>query len=122
MPTSFSFTAPRVEVKEWECELESMNVDDKAKAMKDLYGRTEPVEETPEFLLSKMEELQGHLQQIEDGADEFLEAQRRVPDVVNSFDFRLMFLRAVRFDAKVSNKGNSDSCGAPVIRLLFQVD
>lgn len=104
MTTPFSITAPRFEVKEWESELESMPVDEKAKATQDLYGKTEPINETPEFLLSKMEELQVHLQQIEGDADAFLEAQRRVPDVVNSFEFRLMFLRAVLFDTKVSNK------------------
>ena len=103
MSTSLSFTAPRVEVKEWERELESMPMDEKAKAIQDLYGRTEPIEETPEFLLSKMEELQVHLQQIGDDTEAFLEAQRRLPGVVNSFEFRLMFLRAGLFDAEVSN-------------------
>ena len=113
MPTSLSFTAPRVEVKEWERELESMPMDEKAKATQDLYGRTEPIEETPEFLLSKMEELQEHLQQNGDNTEAFFEAQRLVPDVVNSFEFRLMFLRAVLFDAEVSNNSIlMDTCPA----------
>jgi hypothetical protein len=109
MPSSLSATAPRVEVKEWQKELEEMPAEEQLKAMRDLYGEAEPIDETFEFLQTKMEELQICLESV-GGREHFLEAQMRVPDVVNSFDFRVMFLRAVRFDVKVrisQEAGNS---------------
>ena len=109
MPSSLSATAPRVEVKEWQKELEEMPVEEQLKATRDLYGEANPIDETPELLQAKMDEFRACLESVVGGED-FLEAQTRVPDVVNSFDFRLMFLRAVQFDAKVRISLNANNC------------
>jgi hypothetical protein len=101
MTKFLSATAPRVEVNEWQRELEEMPAVEQMEALSDLYGEATPIDETPELLQRTMDELQISLESL-DGRDCFLEAQSLVPDVVNSFDFRLMFLRATRFDAKVS--------------------
>lgn len=100
MTNSLSATAPRVEVKEWQRELEEMSAEEQLKALRDLYGEATPIDETPELLERAMDELQISLERAGD-KDCFLEAQNLVPDVVNSFDFRLIFLRSVRFDAEV---------------------
>jgi hypothetical protein len=100
MTNSLSATAPRVEVKEWQRELEEMSAEEQLKALRDLYGEATPIDETPELLQRTMDELQISLERAGD-KDCFLEAQNLVPDVVNSFDFRLIFLRSVRFDAEV---------------------
>jgi hypothetical protein len=90
-----------MEVTEWEKELEAMPGEEKAKAMRDLYGKAKPINETPELVSSALEELAGHLSEEQHDKEAFLDAQERIPELVDSVDFRLMFLRATQFNAKV---------------------
>lgn len=89
-----------MQVTEWEQELEAMSEEERAKAMRDLYGEAKPIDETPELVGSALEGLIGLLLEEKD-KEAFLEAQERIPELVDSDAFRLMFLRATQFDVKV---------------------
>jgi hypothetical protein len=102
-----SFTAPRVDMNEWMIELEKMSSEEKADALADLNG-TKPVSmESPELVQSSIESLKAILEKESNSNEALFEAWIRIPEVANSDEFYLTFLRAVSFDAKVSDSNTS---------------
>lgn len=80
-------------------------------ANQELIGSATPIDERPDFLIEKLIELKMHVD-MDQRSDKtaLYEAQQRIPSVVNSTEFRLMFLRASRFDAEVSIHYNLFFC------------
>lgn len=102
---TFSFTAPRVDVRKFIRENESMTKKEKAIADKSILGSLAPIEETSKILNLKLRDLNKQLD-VETQRDKyaFNLAQQRIPEFANSIEFRLMFLRASRFDVEVSHQ------------------
>lgn len=98
---AFSYTAPRVELEDLERERSSLTDEERRAALDDIYGTGAPMEETEELIHDCLEQLSAEVDVIQ-SKDEYLVALETIPDYVQSRDFRLMFLRADRFDAVVS--------------------
>jgi hypothetical protein len=99
-----SFTAPRVDVSEWMIELERMSSKEKAEALADLNGGQNLGRESQELIHSSIQSLKAFLDAECEQNDALIEARERIPEVANSDEFYLIFLRAVLFDTKVSDR------------------
>jgi len=86
---------------------QSLSPEEQDQAYEDIYGLDNLIEETPDFIKSKLEELDNevsllnvHVQKPYTRAKEQQEAMDGNDNYVCSEKFRLMFLRAERFDAR----------------------
>ena len=79
-------------------ELNQMNLEERELMYEEIHGVEKNIEETPELLQAKIEELGQEILKIEDKAA-YDQAERQCPEYVNSPKMRLMFLRAEYFDA-----------------------
>lgn len=98
----FSFTAPRMDKESLQEERDAATPEEQAEAFRDLYGKESPMPtENEDFITSSLDELQTELEmiQVKDAYDLALE---RCPQCIESREVRLSFLRAQRYDAKVS--------------------
>lgn len=82
-----------------------MTDEEKKTAMNELMGFTKVIDETPEFLQTRLEEFRKRVEQISNKTA-YLEAQIRIPKTINSDEFQLMFLRAARFNTEVRNSND----------------
>jgi hypothetical protein len=81
-------------------EYDNLSKEEKDRAYRDLYGK-EPllIEETEEFISSRLSELHHALQSIpDDSKHSYHRALQLCPDYVNDREFLLLFLRADYFD------------------------
>lgn len=77
--------------------------EERREALQELYGEDDEIEETPRFLRDKLELLEEELDQIHEKKSYEL-AVFANPNYVESDKFRLMFLRADRFDVRRAAK------------------
>jgi hypothetical protein len=103
MPSTLSFTAPRMDLQQAADEYNSLSKEEKDLAWRDLYGKEKlnPDEETEEMISSRLSEMYDALQVIPERSKiSYSRALQICPDYVNDRDFLVMFLRADCFDAK----------------------
>lgn len=94
-PPAFSY----VDFKD---ELASMSTEERLSAIRDVHGTDPEIEETQEFIRGKLEQLEETLDAF-DGEKEAYELALFVNQTyVQSDEFRIMFLRADRFDAEAA--------------------
>ena len=106
MVHGLSITAPRTELDELERERREMTDKEREQSIADVYGTRKPVQETPELVADMLRDMQEALDKVEGDrqSHEYQTARWRLPDLVNSDDFHLMFLRSEFFDAKEAAK------------------
>ena len=80
-------------------EMNQMSLKERELVYEELHGVDEVIEETPSFINESLQELQRELQDISNKSA-YNQAESMNPEYVQSQEFRLMFLRAERFDAK----------------------
>ena len=73
-----SITAPRFDILDWKQEIESMTYEERSEAAKYLCGTYELIDEEPNFIQSKVIELNMHLERISLDKDAFLKAQQQL--------------------------------------------
>jgi hypothetical protein len=99
----YSFSAPRIEEEDVIREIHALSQEERDHAYRDLYGEEVPIEETPDMLAVAFSELTAALLAIpESESAVFRRAIEVCPIYVSSIEFKLMFLRATRFDVEVS--------------------
>eukprot|EP00521_Asterionellopsis_glacialis_P009191 CAMPEP_0195286186 /NCGR_PEP_ID=MMETSP0707-20130614/3733_1 /TAXON_ID=33640 /ORGANISM="Asterionellopsis glacialis, Strain CCMP134" /LENGTH=316 /DNA_ID=CAMNT_0040345787 /DNA_START=373 /DNA_END=1323 /DNA_ORIENTATION=- len=92
---------PRFKEQDLQNELDSMTPRELELLQRDKLGTNHPITETPEMLHDALEQLDEELQNIPE-KEAYELAEIMCPDYVRSPDFRLMFLRATCFDAKLA--------------------
>ena len=99
----------------------SMSNEEQARVVRDIYGAEVPIEETPDFVQEKLQELDEELERLSDESQKYyrravqmeqeqlLQKQKSSNSdskadnlYVGSEKFRLMFLRSERFDAALT--------------------
>ena len=81
-------------------DFDSLSPEEQDQVYRDLYGVNDVVEENEDFVRQKLQEIEGELVSIDDNKKEaYLLAFLQSRDYATNRDFRLMFLRSVRFDA-----------------------
>ena len=97
-----SFTAPRVEEDQLQREREELSNEARDQIRKELYGQDAPVDESEELIVQSLADMEIHLAAIADSEKEaLLDAQKKCAEYIASREFRLLFLRAERFNAEV---------------------
>lgn len=97
----WSYTAPSVTQEQVEAEKAALTEEEQQQIQDDLYGAYDPIEETPQIIADKIDEMREYINTIEDEDKEsYLVAQEKCADYCNSEEFQLMFLRADKLDAK----------------------
>lgn len=97
----WSWTAPTVTQEQVEAEKAALTEEEQRQIQNDLHGAYEPIEETPQLIADKIDEMRQHINAIEDEDKEsYLVAQEKCAEYCNSEEFQLMFLRADKFDAE----------------------
>jgi len=95
--------APAYGYKELNTEISGLSAEERLKALRDVYGVSDNIVETPEYLRSKLEELDKRLYDISE--KEACEMASFVcPQYAESPQFRLPFLRAESFDVDKAAK------------------
>ena len=99
---TFSFSAPRFTEADERYEQEHLTESERMEAWRDVYGKTVPLEETPEILQNAQELVEKELQHISN-KQAYLDAVAACPDVVRSESPALRFLRCEKYNAAVSH-------------------
>jgi hypothetical protein len=99
---TFSFSAPRFTEADERYEQEHLTESERLEAWSDVYGKTNPLKETPEMLQSAQQLLEEELQNIPN-KQAYLDAVAACPDVVRSESPALRFLRCEKYNAAVSH-------------------
>jgi hypothetical protein len=78
-------------------EMNQLSMAERDELLCDIHGVNDVIEETPEFVAQKLVELEKALEKIRK-KDAYNLAQSKLPEYVSEGNFRLMFLRADRFN------------------------
>ena len=98
---TFSFSAPRFTEADERYELEHLTEEERLDAWRDVYGKSEPSEETREMLQHAQEAVEKALERIPN-KQAYLAALEACPDVVKTESPAIRFLRSENYDASVS--------------------
>jgi hypothetical protein len=98
---TFSFSAPRFTEADERYEQEHLTESERLEAWSDVYGKTNPLKETPEMLQSAQQLLEEELQNIPN-KQAYLDAVAACPDVVRSESPALRFLRCEKYNAALA--------------------
>ena len=101
--TNWLQCAPAFGYNELKNEILNLSPEDRLSALRDVYGIADDTEETPEFLRSKLEELNEKISEIEE-SEACEMASFICPQYADSPEFRLLFLRAESFDVEKAAK------------------
>lgn len=97
----WSHSAPTVTQEELDAEQKAFSREEWKQIQDDIYGKYEPILETPQTIADKIREMREYVDAIDDDEKEsYLVAQEKCPHYCNSEDFQLMFLRREKFDAE----------------------
>lgn len=99
---TFSFSAPRFTDADERYEQEHLTEEERLDAWRDVYGKTEPLEETPSMVQSAQALLEKELEQIPN-KQAYLDAVAACPDVVRSESPAIRFMRCEKYNAAVSH-------------------
>jgi hypothetical protein len=83
-------------------ELIALSIKDRELCYHDVHGVSDAIDETPEFVQDKLKELEEELAKISRNKSAYLLAETLDKDYVRCRSFRLKFLRAESFDAKLA--------------------
>jgi hypothetical protein len=95
---TFSFSAPRFTEADERYELEHLTEEERLDAWRDVYGKSEPSEETREMLQHAQEAVEKALKRIPN-KQAYLAALEACPDVVKTESPAIRFLRSENYDA-----------------------
>jgi hypothetical protein len=96
-------TKPAFGYEQFRYELAVMSDEEREEAVRDLYAAEEEIAENPKFIEYKLNELEDEIDKI-DHKESYELAQFVNEEYMSDSHFRLMFLRADRFDAKRAAK------------------
>jgi hypothetical protein len=97
----FSFTAPLISPEDEKREQETLSAETRKEIQDQLYGRENPIEETPELITERLVQFNQALDKIPDKRD-YVDALRRAPSLVKTESNPIKFLRCEQFEASVS--------------------
>jgi hypothetical protein len=99
MMKSFSASAPRLTAAQLRTEVASLSEEEKARTVRDLYGRECPVVETDDRLASSTLQLRQAMESLPlSSKHSYMDAVARCPEHADDPNFMLMFLRCEEFD------------------------
>ena len=88
-------------------ELNAMSMDERSRVYEEVHGVCQEVDESPEFVRQKLEAMESAIHNVllpPDDMDAYTIACKKSPSYVMDTKFRLMFLRAERFDPVLAAK------------------
>ena len=98
----FSSSAPTITLQALTDEMEALSEKDRKKIRDDLFGKTEPVDESDSMLEKGFQAMASEMELIpREEKVHYMAASEQCPDYVQNRDFLVCFLRSESFDAKV---------------------
>jgi hypothetical protein len=85
-------------------EMADMSVQEREQSMNDIHGVSDVVDEEPSFVRAKMEEMEMELSKLtsNEGKEAYMQAEAQNKEYVTCDKFRLKFLRAEMFNARLA--------------------
>jgi lipopolysaccharide biosynthesis regulator YciM len=85
-------------------EMAAMSVQEREKSLNDIHGVSDLMDEEPSFVRAKMEEMDTELSKLTNnkGKEAYMQAESQNKEYVSCDKFRLKFLRAEMFNAKLA--------------------
>jgi hypothetical protein len=84
-------------------EMAAMSVQEREQALNDIHGVSDVIHEEPSFVRAKMEEMEMELSKLTNkGKEAYMQAEAQNKECVTCEKFRLKFLRAEMFDARLA--------------------
>jgi hypothetical protein len=80
----------------------AMSVDEREQSIFDVHGVSDVIHEEPSFVRAKLEDMEMELSKITRGKEEYMQAEAQNKEYVICHKFRLKFLRAEIFNARLA--------------------